>query len=155
MQLELNIEHFARPVVAENRLIKNIIIKYLLGFLVFLQKRLKKKLYKDIDNLILAVEGFYPHIKQMELSEAKQLLERTKLVISKLNKIDEDLYKDNYLKDQILKEKYNYMLKSVYKMESILHKEVYKNIPVEKTDEKISKGISDMNRRNMSKLLSV
>ncbi|MFV7235905.1 hypothetical protein [Flavobacterium sp. ZB4R12] len=149
MQLALNIEHFAKPVVTETR------ISFVSNFFGILFKGIKKRLYNDIDNFILAVEGFYPYSEKLELSEAAKLLERTKLVISKLNKIDEDLYKDDYLKDQILKEKYKYMLKSIYKMESILHKTIYKNSPVEKTDKTILKGISDMNKRNMSKLLSV
>jgi hypothetical protein len=150
MQLALNIEHFAKPVVTETHRVS--FVSNLFGILL---KGIKKRLYNDIDNFILAVEGFYPYTEKLELSEATKLLERTKTVISKLNKIDEDLYKTDYLKDTILREKFKYMLKSAYRMESILHKIVYRNIPIEKTDETILKGISGMNRRNMSKLLSV
>lgn len=150
MQVALNIEHFAKPVVAETHL-----LKYVLKFLYFLHDRFKKSIHKDIDNLILAVEGFYPHSKELSTSQAQLLLKSTKRVIVKLDKMDEKMHKMNYLNDISLKEKFKYMLKTLYKMESILHKEVYKNTPVEKTDKALLKGISDMNSRNIPKLLSV
>jgi len=159
MQLALNIEHFAKPVVNETRLIKLAFIKlafidHILKFLVFLQNRIKKNLHKDIDNLILVVEGFYSHSKKLTPLEAELLLKSIKRVILKIDKLDENMQEINYLRDDQLKEKFKYMLKSLYKIESIVHKEVYKNVSVEKTPEEILNGTSEMNNLYLSKILT-
>lgn len=154
MQLALNIEHFAKPVVSETRLIKLAFIKHLLKFAVFLQNRIKKRLHKDIDNLILVVEGFYSHSKELTQLEAELLLASIKRVIPKIDKLDENMQEINYLRDDQLKEKFKYMLKSLYKIESIVHKEVYKNVPVEKTSEEILNGTAKMNNLYLSKILN-
>lgn len=159
MQLALNIEHFAKPVVSETRLVKIAFIKlsfinHILKFVFFLQKGLKKKLHKDIDNLILVVEGFYSHSKELTPLEAQLLLTSIKRVISQIDKRDESMKEVNYFRDVELKEKFKYMLKSLYKIESIVHKEVYKNIPVEKTSAEILNGTSEMNNLYLSKILT-
>ena len=150
MQLALNIEHFAKPVVAETQL-----VRFVSNFLFFLHSRIKKSLHKDVDNLILAVEGFYSHTNELSLTQADLLLKSTKRVILKLDKMDEEMQGMDYLKDEVLKEKFKYMLKSVYKMESILHKSVYKNNPTQKTSDELLNGTSTMNNLYLSKLLSV
>ena len=150
MQLALNIEHFAKPVVAETQL-----VCFVSNFLFFLHSRIKRSLHKDVDNLILAVEGFYSHTKELSPAQADILLKSTKRVILKLDKMDEEMQSMDYLKDTVLKEKFKYMLKSVYKMEIILHKCVYKNTTTQKTSDELLNGTSKMNNLYLSKLLSV
>jgi hypothetical protein len=150
MQLALNIEHFAKPVIAETRL-----ARYVSNFLFFLQSRVVKSLHKDIDNLILAVEGFYFHAKELSPAQADLVLKNTKRVILKLDKMDEEMQSMDYLNDVLLKEKIKYMLKSVYKMEGILHKAVYKSAVTQKVSDELTNGVAKMNGMYLSKMLSV
>ena len=147
MLLTLDINQMAKPIVQETSH-----PSFFLGVLSFVKKRFAKKINKTLDPFILTLEGSFLHTEELEAHNAEKLLFDTKKIIDRLDKINEDLKKDGYLDDEVLSAKFQYLLKTLYKFESKLHKIAYKDVPVTKTPDEIINGISKINKRNLSKL---
>jgi hypothetical protein len=148
MLLTLDINQMAEPIVKESRH-----PGFLIGILSFVKKRFAKKINIKLDAFILELEGSFLHTEELEVKDAEKLLFDTKKIINDLYSINEDLKKEHYFDNEILREKFQYLLKTLYKFESKLHKIVYKDVPVIKTPDEILNGISKINKRNLSKLV--
>lgn len=153
MLLTLDINQMAEPIVKETRP-----PGFLARFLSFRTKRFAKKIIAQkinikLDIFILELEGSFLHTEELETKEAEKLLSDTKKISDELYSINEDLKKADYFNEEILNEKFQYLLKTLYKFESKLHKIVYKDVPVVKTSDEILNGISKINKRNLSKLV--
>lgn len=148
MLLTLDINQMAEPIVKETRH-----PGFLIGILSFVKKRFAKKINIKLDAFILELEGSFLHVEELDLQNAEKLLLDTKKIISDLYSINEDLKKEGYFNNEILRKKFQYLLNTLYKFESKLHKIVYKNVPVIKTPDEILNGISKINKRNLSKLV--
>lgn len=148
MQIALNIEYFANPVVRETKQ-----ASFVARFFGFLLNRVVAKLNNDIDRLIIATEGFYAHTNQLDKATATKLLVDMQKVIKKLDKLDESMQKDNYLDDKKLEEKSKYMLAVLYKLESMLHKIVYADAEQLKMDNQILDGVTKLNQLQIANLL--
>lgn len=147
MLLLLDINQMAEPIVKEAGY-----SSFLVRILSFFKRRFASKLNPRLDAFILSLEGSFQHISELDSNEAKDLLSDTKKIIDDFYLINEDLKKDNYLDDQSLNDKFQYLLKTLYKFESKLHKITYKDSPIVKTPDGILSGISKINKRNLSKL---
>jgi hypothetical protein len=143
MLLTLDINQMAEPIVKESRH-----PGFLIGILSFVKKRFAKKINIKLDAFILELEGSFLHTEELEVKDAEKLLFDTKKIINDLYSINEDLKKEHYFDNEILREKFQYLLKTLYKFESKLHKIVYKDVPVIKTPDEILNGISKINKRN-------
>lgn len=156
MTLSINIEQMAKPVLNETGKIS--IISKLSNFLLektelFLNKFIIN-IIRDMDVFILSVEGSYSHIDKLLPSEAKNILDKTKKVISDLENLNEKLLKSNYFENEALKVKSKFMLKVIYKAESKLHKIVYKNERIKPTDNSLKEGVNRMNSIYVQNLLA-
>ena len=149
MEIALHIEQFSKPIVAETHR-----VSYVPRFLWFLLGRIKQSLHKYLDNIIVAVEGYYFYANELNIDGAKSLLVSTKKVLYSLDKIDDELRKIDYFNDDSLKVKFDHMLKSIYKLENILHKIVYKNAEKIKTPVELIEGVARMNKIHLEKLLA-
>lgn len=148
MEISLHIEQFSRPIVAETHR-----VSFVPRFLWFVLGKIKKSLHNDLDNIIVAVEGYYSYANELDVTKAKLLLLSTKKSIKALDKIDDKMRDINYFEDDSLKMKFNHMLKSLYKLENILHKIVYKDSEPIKTPIEIIDGVARMNKIYLEKLL--
>jgi len=156
MNLSINIEQMARPVVNEAGR-----MHLVSSFLHFLAKQLQfildkqiKRMCDDIDIFILSLEGSFKHLEKLSPNESKKLLIDTKKIIIKLDGIGEDLQKTNYFDNELLKSKYSYMLKSVYKIESKLHRISFKDKEKFPTETSLKEGVIKMNSLYTRKLLA-
>jgi hypothetical protein len=148
MLLTLDINQMAKPIVEET---KN--SSFFVGMLYFVKSKYAKKLNNKLDAFILSLEGAFQYTEELNHEKATELLLNTKKTIDNLYAISEDLKKDNYLDDKNISEKFQYLLKTLYKFESKLHQIIYKNTPVIKTCPELLDGISKINKRNLSKLV--
>ncbi len=149
MLLTLDINQMAEPIVKETK--HN---SFFLGMLFFVKKNVLRKLNRKLDTFILTLEGSFQHIEELDIEKASILLNNTKKIINDFYLIDENLKEDNYLGDEKLSAKFQYLLRTLYKFESTLHKITYKDTPVLKTPNEILNGISKINIQNLSKFTS-
>lgn len=148
MLLTLDINQMAEPIVKETKH-----SSFFVGILSFVKKRFANKMNRKLDTFILALEGAYQHAEELDSQKAEKLLIDTKKIIDDLYSINEEFKKDNYLGNKKLSEKFQYLLSTLYKFESKLHKVTYKDAPIVKTPNEILNGISKINKRNLSKLV--
>lgn len=146
----------AEPVVKETKITRfgffSGVTRFLSWLIPYLEKRLSKTLNRELNSFILGLEGAQKHLAELDENNAMLLLKDTKRIIGIIESFENELKKDNYLNDPLLKDKFKYLLSTLYKFESLLHKIAYSNAPVEKTDEQIKKGIIKTNRKNLAKL---
>ncbi len=148
LTLDININQIAKPIVKETKDRKFTTIK----IPARRKKNLSAELNKNLDVFILAIEGSYKHLKELDQEKIGNLLKDTDSIIDDLYSFDEKLSKKDYLDNNDVKEKIKYLLKALYKFESILHKSKYKNSPYEKTPQNIINGISKLNRKTLLKI---
>lgn len=158
MQLTINIQDFSRPVVQETNKTDYLWFNssnFLLKIFTFFISRIKSKLNKKLDKLILVVEGFNPHIKELSIGDAEKALTDFEKVIKEMIKAKEKMDEINFFNDDDLKKKFNFSLNLLFTTESMLYKEVYKNKPFIKTPDELIDGVMRMNATNINQLLSV
>ncbi|KFF17346.1 hypothetical protein [Flavobacterium hydatis] len=147
---ELNIERYTKPLVKDTEY-----IGILSGIINFMQWNVRRRLNRHLGKLIQGLENTDTEsFTKATPEQLENLLIDVNNAIQQITKLDEDFSKVDYLKKSKVHEKIEKILAAFYKIESILHKTKYKNIPIEKTSPKIIEGITKMNRRNMSKLIS-
>jgi hypothetical protein len=115
----------------------------------------KKRLNMSLSTLIITLEGYIPHIKDLSNDNAEKELFIINKVVREFFEISEKIAKINYFEDVEIKEKYLHAIKLLNTVENKLHKVVYKNKPIIKTPVEIIEGVARMNRQNLDKLLSV
>ena len=113
-----------------------------------------KSFCSQLDIFILSLEGSLNHLDQLSLEDSRELLSSTKKTIGDLDKVDEELRSSNYFQHQELKEKFTYMLKLMFKIESRLHRIVFRDSPRIKTSQSLKEGITKMNALHIKSLLS-
>ncbi|NJY64054.1 hypothetical protein HC174_15025 [Salinimicrobium sp. CDJ15-81-2] len=113
-----------------------------------------KSFCSQLDIFILSLEGSLNHLDQLSLEDAKELLSSTKKTVGDLDKVDEELRSSSYFQHQELKEKFSYMLKLMFKIESRLHRIVFRDSPRIKTSLSLKEGITKMNALHIKNLLS-
>lgn len=139
--LDINIIQIAEPLIGKT---EN-------GKFNFITKTSVSQLHDKLDVFILAIEGACSHLKFLDAKKSKKLLNETNDIIEDFYALDDILSSQNDFSDKDLKEKMNYSLKTLYKFESILHKNVYKNQPVHKAPKDITDKISKINKNTLSK----
>lgn len=149
MLLTLDIKQMAGPLVGKTKGIRFATIKTTSAK----KEAVGLKLSKKLDVFILAIEGAYQHVKELDEEKATKLLQDTNRIIEDFYSLDDLLLEKNYLSSQELKKKIKYLFKTLYKFESILHKTAYKNTPLNKTSQDIIDGISKINKNTISKLV--
>lgn len=156
MTLSINIENITKPVFKETSSFFTFdpVLNLAQSFFKKLIDISIKRICNDIDTATLSIEGAFSHVKNIEQHEAEKLLKETVVVINKLSKLEDRFKKTDFFDSKILKSKFTYMLKSIYKFESKLHKAVYKNAPTLKTDEDLKRGVIKMNSLHTQKLLA-
>lgn len=146
--LNINIKEIAEPLVGKPKAHTFDIIKAPPTS----KKTLSLKLNNKLDVFILAIEGSYQHLKELDKEKSKKLLKDTDEIVENFYSLDDLLSKKNYLDHPDLKNKIKYLFKALYKFESILHKNTYKDSPINKTSQDIIDNISKINRNTLSKL---
>ena len=149
MHLSINIEQMAQPVLSNAGR-----ISIIPRFLHFLLNRSLNKFYDELDIFILSLEGSLNHLEHLTLVNATNHLSVLKKIILKFDKIGEELQGVNYFENNDLKEKYLYLQKLLYKVESRLHRLVYKNERRLKTDNSLKEGVIKMNSLHTKKMLT-
>lgn len=148
--LDINIKHIAAPLVGEPKAKKFAAIKSS----SVSDKKLSFQLNNRVGVIILAIEGAYQHLKELNKEKSKKLLKDTGKTIEDFYALDDLLFEKKYLDNQELKEKIKYLFKVLYKFESMLHKNAYKDTPVQKTSQDIVDNLSEINRTTLSKLVT-
>jgi len=146
--LDINIKQIAAPIVGESKANKFAAIKSS----SVSNKKLSFQLNNRLGVFILAIEGAYQHLKELDKEKSKKLLKDTGKTIEDFYTLDDFLSKKKYLNNQELKEKIKYLFKVLYKFESMLYKNTYKDTPVKKTSQRIVDNLSKINRTTLSKL---
>jgi hypothetical protein len=149
MYVSINIEQMAQPVLSNA-----VRISLIPRFLHFLINRSLNKFSDELDIFILSLEGSLNHLEHLTLVNATNLLGEIKKIILKFDGIGEELQEVNYFENNHLKEKYLYLQKLLYKVESRLHHIVYKNEKRLKTDHSLKEGVIKMNSLHTKKLLT-
>lgn len=148
MHLTIDIEQMAKPVLNNAGKAPNASRPH------FVPVDSLKSFCGQLDIFILSLEGSLYHLDQLNLEDAKELLSSTKKTITELNEVDEELVVGKYFEHQELKEKFGYMLRLMFKIESRLHRMVYRESPRIKTSRSLKDGITKMNALHVKNLLS-
>ncbi|RYM31481.1 hypothetical protein ERX46_16370 [Brumimicrobium glaciale] len=119
----------------------------------YYKEKTNSDFFKKADVFILAVEGSYKYLDNLNLEESKELLTDTKGVIDEFYQLEESLNEVGSIENEISKIKFKHIYKTLYKFENILHKNVFKNVEIIKTPSDVLDGISKTNRRTLSKLI--
>lgn len=101
--------------------------------------------------MILEVEGFYKHIPELSTEETIKILKSTKTIINILDRNDELLKSINYMDDKRVGIKFKYALKTLYRLESLLHIESTRGVEIEKTDATLVQGLVGVSILSVSK----
>ena len=117
----------------------------------FLIDYFKSRIHKTLDEMILEVEGFYKHIPELSTEETIKILKSTKTIINILDRNDELLKSINYMDDKRVGIKFKYALKTLYRLESLLHIESTRGVEIEKTDATLVQGLVGVSILSVSK----
>lgn len=148
--LNINIKQIAEPLVGKSKAKKFESIKTS----SISKQNLSVKFNHKLDVFILAIEGSYSHLNELDKEKSKKLLKDTDKIIEDFYSLDNLLSKKNYLENQDLNKKFKYLFKALYKFESILHKNTYRNVTVNKTPQAVVDNISRINKNTLSNLTS-
>ena len=114
-----------------------------------------RNLSENISDLILTVEGFDNHIFALSKAEIKNLLDETNKVIAVFIGIDEKINETSGEGDKEIVERFEYSLKALYKLKSLLHLAYTKDVAIKKTPDNVKEGLSAISRaavlHNLSK----
>ncbi len=114
-------------------------------------------LCEKITDFILILEGYNYHISELSKPEIAALSLQVQKVIAQFIEIDDNLYQANYHNNEKLKELFQYALKCLYKLKSILHISCTSGIPIAPTGKEIKNGLAAVSRaaalHNISKNL--
>lgn len=147
--LDVDIKQIAAPLVGKHKAEKFAVLKSPISS----ESDLVLNLTNKLDVIILAVEGSFRHLKELDKEKSKRLLKDTNETIEDFYSFDDLLSERNFFNNQDLKKKVSYLFKALYKFESLLHKNTYKDTPIDKTPPEIADNISKLNKRNLSKLI--
>ncbi len=139
MYLTLDIQKQAAPILRDIDL-----VRFLWHNFNFLLDRLKTNLKGNLDEFILVVEGFHQHTRFIDKEEAEKVLKKTRFVIAAMDALDERLENSDYMNDGALREKFKYALKTLYRLESLLHMQCTLDVPVEQTPDHIRQGLAGL-----------
>lgn len=149
MYLSIDIQDMAQPVVNDTKR-----VSFVVRFLHFVKNKMVTKYNNHLTTFNLALEGALNRIDALSIEKSTSLLSETKGIIVSFENIEADLFKANYLDSDEVKQNIKYSLECLYKLESKLHKNVYKNLPIIETDKELKEGFSKMKSASLDKLLS-
>lgn len=160
MNVSINIGQMATPVVQERKRINyastfsswlgRLIAKRITSYFA----KVAKEVADDIDVFTLALDGATQKIDEQEIEELKNILDETKSVIKSIDDLGEKLEGIDFLDSDLLKGKYRYMQRKMYRFESKLHKAVHKTTPIIVQEQELKEGVRVMNARTMRRLLA-
>ena len=102
-------------------------------------------LSEDISDLILTIEGFDNHISALSKQAIKDLLDETNKVITIFVGVDEQAAANSTADKEVL-ERFQYALKALYKLKSLLHLAYTRDVTPEKTPASIKDGLAPVSR---------
>jgi len=108
---------------------------------------------KLLDEFILSLEGLQGHISEFTLEDAATLLSNAQNTIRDFHILNEAFEKDVYCQDPFLKERFRYLLQTLYKTEALLHLATTKDLPVMPTPDYIKEGLAKVSRETIIKAL--
>jgi len=162
MNLTIDIEERSNAIQKELGLwykLSNLFIRYnILGFKKWLLYRRGKQLglkhIKLLDDFILSLEGFQGHISELKLEAAEDVLSELKKAIHKFERSYEkyaELSADDYhlLNERL--ERLQYLLKTLYRTEALLHVATTIHLPVTSTPVYIKQALSRMSQQALLK----
>lgn len=109
-----------------------------------------KALKKTLKELVLMTEGFCNHVTDLNEKEANAFLSDTRFSIDKLLALKTTLQKSDYLDDEV-KNLFNYTLKTLYRIESLLHVQSTQSTEIEKTEDYIQSGLAKFSKEAIEK----
>lgn len=149
MYLSIDIQDMAQPIVSDTKK-----VSFIVRFLYFIKNKMVTKYNNHLTKFNLALEGALNRIDDLNLEKSKSLLSEMKGIITSLENVEVDLAKANYLDSDDVKQNIKYSLECLYKLESKLHKNVYKSAPIIETEDDLKEGFSKMKAASLDKLLS-
>lgn len=149
MYLSIDIQEMAQPIVNDTKRVSLVV-----RFLYFIKDRMLANYNNHLTTFNLALEGALNRIEGLSVEKSTSMLPETKKIIRAIEKIDADLLKIDYFDNEDVRLNIKYSLTCLYKLESKLHKNVYKSSPVIETDHDLKEGISKMKAASLDKLLS-
>jgi hypothetical protein len=111
MEIQLDINSAVQPIVRESKKIRR---------LKNTTNTIKQKIDVSMNGFILTIEGYFTYIGNITITEAKDLLQRVKIVIPELEKIKTLLEYVSYYNDNNLQEKAQYCVDVNLKLEKLL-----------------------------------
>ncbi len=103
-------------------------------------------LCEKITDFILILEGYNYHISELSKPEIATLLLQVQKVIAQFIEIDDNLHHTNYHNDEKLKDLFQYALKCLYKLKSLLHISITSGIPIAPTGKEVKNGLAAISR---------
>lgn len=149
MYLSIDIQEMAQPIVNDTKRVSLVV-----RFLHFIKDRVIVGYNNHLTTFNLALEGALNRIEGLSIEKSTSMLPETKKIIIAIEKIDNDLSKNDYFDNDDVKRNIKYSLTCLYKLESKLHKNVYKSSPIIETDHDLKEGFSKMKAASLDKLLS-
>lgn len=149
MYLSIDIQEMAQPIVSDTKK-----VSFIVRFLYFIKNKMVTKYNNHLTTFNLALEGAINRIDDLNIEKSISLLSEMKGIITSLENVEVDLAKANYLDSDDVKQNIKYSLECLYKLESKLHKNVYKASPIIETDKELKEGFSKMKAASLDKLLS-
>ncbi len=105
-----------------------------------------KKIKSELDIFVNQMTGLAIHLPYSNTDKLIQALPNIQKLIKYLRTADEQFSKIQYFKDDELKEKLQYTLNLVYKIEALCEKYIYKTVDVEVESEALKIAFSELSK---------
>lgn len=118
MTIDININDITQPVIKEtsvSSLMKRFLVNRIESYFV----RKTAKMILSVEETILKIEGSHVHLKKLSPKSAKEILPDITKAIEVLEKRFYILEEIKFFDSRELRDKYNYLLATVYKSETI------------------------------------
>ncbi len=143
MYLTADIGHFIDP-VAKTSYRAGITARFL-SFIDSLQEKAVNKVIKELDYCILALEGMMNRVEKLNAKQAQGVIENITLAVVRFDKITKNIASFDYFESKEVKDRVKYTQKCLYKIESKLHRKIYREKNISSTPKEFKDGISKLN----------
>lgn len=153
MILSIDINNITKPFFKEYRR-GNMFVRFLIQYFEkYLEKRIKT--FNDtLDRSILMIEGVQDRLKDLDQEKAKEFLKSMSKVIDQMEIMYKECEKDNFLDKPELKKKFKYLLKCLYKSESIVYKIAFNETKTNKIESSIKDGVFNLTSDYLNKAIA-